>query len=94
MADVRDEQPEPAQRYTVTGVAGRDPETLDDFVGATTVIVAEDGRSHRLVGAGLRDNDVVQFHDRELESASEDIEVWTIVQESDGRVTAEPPPAP
>jgi hypothetical protein len=79
------------ERYIVTGVGGRDPVTLDDFVGATTVTVADDARSHRLLGAGLRDDDAVQFHDRELESATEDIKVWTIVQEGDGRMTAEPP---
>ena len=80
MVDVRDGQPEPTQRYTVTGVAGRDPVTLDDFVGATTLTFADDARNHRLVGAGLLDDDVVQFHDRDLESASEDAKIWTIVQ--------------
>ena len=41
------------------GVAGRDSVTLDDFVGATTVTVADGARTHRLMGAGLRDDDAV-----------------------------------
>ena len=81
----------PAKPYTVTDVAGHVPVVLDDFVGATTVSVASDDREYRLRGAGRRDGQVVEFHEKEPCSAAGEAPVWRIIERGEGRIVAEPP---
>ena len=78
-------------QYTVTEVAGHTPNGLDDVVGATTVTVTRDGRDCRLIGTGARTVDAVRFHQKDNGSAGEEVLVWTIVAEGNGRLVAEPP---
>ena len=80
-----------ADAYTVTDVAGRRPDGLDDVVGATTVTVTRDGTAYRLVGTGARQENVVLFHHKELGSAGEDFLVWAIQDAGDGSLVAQPP---
>jgi len=77
--------------YTVTEVAGHAPAGLDDVVGATTVVVTRDGHDYRLVGTGARTAGAVQFHQKEIGSAGDEVLVWTIVDRGNGRLVAEPP---
>ena len=80
----------PAKPYTVTDVAGHVPVVLDDFVGATTVLVAGDDHEYRLRGAGRMDGQVVEFYEKEPASAAAEAPVW-IIERSEGRIIAEPP---
>ena len=75
--------------YPVVEVAGREPEELADFVGATTVTLGEGVRAITVVGIGAVDKGVVQFHERELSSAAIDGPIWTIVDQG-GDFAAEP----
>ena len=81
----------PAEPYTVTDVAGHAPVVLDDFVGATTVSVKADDREYRLRGAGRRNGQAVEFHEKEPASAGAETPVWTIMEQGDGNIVAEPP---
>ena len=76
--------------YPVTEVAGREPEGLADFVGATTVELAEDERAVRLVGTGVESDGAVKFREREFSSAAQDGSMWTIIDGGDGEFRAEP----
>jgi len=80
-----------AEVYPVTAVAGHEPAALDDLVGATTLTVRGPSGDHEVLGAGVRDGDAVQFHDRLLASAADDVQVWEIVADGDVRLTARPP---
>ena len=80
-----------AKPYTVTDVAGHVPVVLDDFVGATTLSVASDDREYRLRGAGRRDGQVVEFHEKEPCSAAGEAPVWRLIERGEGRIVAEPP---
>lgn len=82
----------PTEFYTVTDVAGHTPVVLDDFVGATTVVVKADDQEFRLRGVGARQGPAVQFHEKEPASATDDTPVWEISQQGDGHMIAEPPP--
>ncbi len=77
--------------YIVQEVAGRPPTGLDDVVGATTLTVTRTGEQYRLVGAGVRQDDVVLFHQRDIGSATEDFLVWSIADRGDGNLVARPP---
>jgi hypothetical protein len=77
--------------YIVQEVAGRPPTGLDDLVGATTLTVTRGGEQYRLVGAGLREDDIVLFHQRDIGSATEDFLVWSIADAGDGNLVARPP---
>ena len=81
----------PAKPYIVTDVAGHVPVVLDDFVGATTVLVTGDDREYRLRGAGRRDGQVVEFCEKEPASAAGEAPVWKIIEQGEGRMVAEPP---
>ena len=74
----------PAKPYTVTDVAGHVPVVLDDFVGATTVLVVADDREYRLRGAGKRDGQAVEFHEKEPASAAVEAPVWRIIERGEG----------
>ena len=78
---------------TVTEVAGRLPMGLDDLVGATTLTVSKDGLQYRLVGTGVRVDDRVLFHQKEVGSAAEDDLIWLILDGADGDLVAYPPHA-
>jgi hypothetical protein len=80
----------PSDPYAVTSIAGHEP-TLDDCVGATTVTVKGEDQEFRLRGAGKRDGEAVQFHEKEPASAADETPVWTIIKLSDGHIVAEPP---
>jgi len=81
----------PTAPYIVTGVAGHAPAVLDEFVGATTVSVKGDDQEFRLRGAGRREGEAVQFHEKELSSAVVETPVWKIIEQGDGHIVAEPP---
>lgn len=75
--------------FPVEEVAGREPEELGDFVGATTVTVGDDGRAITVVGIGVIDQGVVRFQEREVSSSATDGAVWRII-DHDGEFEAEP----
>ncbi len=77
--------------YPVTEVAGRPPAGLDDLVGATSLTVSKDGLQYRLVGTGVRADDRVLFHQKEVGSAAEDDLIWSIQDKGDGDLVAHPP---
>lgn len=70
--------------YAVREVAGHDPRTLDDFVGAATIVM-EDGR--RVTGVGVVDGLIARFREKDSEG-SKDVRVWRISR-SDGTFVAE-----
>ena len=78
------------RQYPVTEVAGHPPVDLEDFVGATTVTVQSQDAEYRLVGAGARDDDVVVFQQKEVDSAADDGATWTILENGRGDIVAEP----
>jgi len=80
--------------YPVTEVGGHDPASLDDFVGATTVTVDNNGHRHDLLGAGARAGQSVLFFPRGDVSVEEDDAVWTISEQSTGNIVAQPSTAP
>jgi hypothetical protein len=82
---------EPTVPCTVTDVAGHVPVVLNDFIGATTVSVKSDDQEYRLRGAGTREGLAVEFYDKEPASADAEPTVWTITEQGDGSMVAEPP---
>ena len=81
----------PTEPYAITSLAGHKPAVLDDFVGATTVSVKGENQEFRLRGAGKREGEAVQFHEKEPSSAADETPVWTIIEQGDGHIVAEPP---
>ena len=79
--------------YPVAEVAGHQPGSLDDFVGATTVTVENHGNRHDLVGAGARAGQSVLFYPRDEMSVGEVPGVWKISEQSTGDIVAQPPTA-
>ena len=79
-----------AKVYPVTAVAGREPATVDDFIGATTVTVRDATGHHDLKGAGTRNGPAVQFREKQLSSAAEDMPVWEIIPQGEGGMGARP----
>jgi len=77
--------------YRVTEVAGHQPASLDDFIGATTVTVEKHGREDQLVGTGVKNEHAVLFHERETGSARDTDPVWTFTDQGGGAIAAEPP---
>ena len=85
------EQPEDgAILYPVAGVAGQDPASLDDFVGATTVTVETHGHRRDLLGAGTREGQSVLFFPRDELSVGSEAAVWRISELSAGNIVAQP----
>ena len=82
---------EPTVPYTVTDVAGHVPVVLNDFIGATTVLVKGDDQEYRIRGAGRREGLAVEFHEKEPASADADPPVWKITERGDGQIIAEAP---
>ena len=76
--------------YPVAEVAGHDPASLDDFLGATTVTVETHGRRQDLLGAGTRAGQSVLFFPRDEVSVGEEVAVWRISEESTGHIVAQP----
>ena len=89
MTDQDSEQPGP--RYRVTKVAGRQPITLEDLVGATTVTVETPGHEEHLIGTGVQDEQMVLFYEKETGSARDTDSVWTFTDQGGGTIAAEPP---
>lgn len=77
--------------YRVTGVAGRQPVSLEDFVGATTLTVEHQGHEDQLIGTGVKEQQSVHFYEKESGSAVATESVWTLTDEGDGTIAAEPP---
>ncbi len=77
--------------FIVQEAAGRPPTGLDDVVGATTLTVTKDTLQYHLVGTGARVDDVVEFHQKEIGSATEDFLVWSISETAQGDLIARPP---
>ncbi len=77
--------------FVVQEVAGRPPTGLDDVLGATTLTLTRDGVQYHLVGAGARVDDVVEFHQKEIGSATEDFLIWSISETTQGDLIARPP---
>ena len=75
----------------MTKVAGRQPGTLADLVGATTVTVETHGQEEHLIGTGLWDEQSVLFYEKETGSARESDLVWTFTDQGSGGIAAEPP---
>jgi len=75
--------------YPVTEVGGHDPASLDDFVGATTVTVDNNGHQHDLLGAGAKIGQSVIFFPRDGGSVEQDA-VWAISEQSTGNIVAQP----
>ena len=76
--------------YSVAEVAGHDPASLDDFVGATTVTVENHGHRHDLLGAGTRAGQSVLFFPRDDVSVGEGDAVWRISEQKTGHIVAQP----
>jgi hypothetical protein len=76
--------------YPVAEVAGHQPASLDDFVGATTVTVENDGHRLDLLGAGARAGQSVLFYPRDEMSVGEVPGVWKISEQSTGDIVAQP----
>ena len=83
MSHTNKESVKATEVFTVTAVAGHEPAALDDFVGATTLTVRGAHGEHQLIGAGARDGEAIQFRERQLASAADDMPVWEIVASGD-----------
>jgi hypothetical protein len=75
----------------VIEVAGHPPVGLDDLIGATTVTVEYKGHEYRLIGAGVKHDQIVLFHQKETGSALDTGPVWTITDHGNDGLTARPP---
>lgn len=51
--------------YRVTEIAGRPPTSLDDLIGATTVTVETDDHEYRLIGTGVKRDQIVAVSPKE-----------------------------
>jgi hypothetical protein len=77
--------------YRVTEVAGDPPVGLDDLIGATSVTVEREGHEYRLIGTGVKHDQIVLFYQKETGSALDTGPVWTMTDHADGGLTARPP---
>ena len=78
------------QEYVVIEVDGHRPNSLDDFVAESTIIVVRGSERHRVIGAGTSSDRGIRFHQKDLETGSKDIRVWLIKQDADETFSAEP----
>ena len=72
----------------VTEVGGHPPAGLDDLIGATTVTVETDGYEYRLIGVGVKHDQIVLFQQKEAGSALDTGPVWTMTDTGDGWLSA------
>jgi len=61
----------------VLAVEGRIPSSLADFVGETSFLVDLDP-PHLVHGAGSLEDEVVSFHEKDLDNNGKDIRVWEV----------------
>jgi len=87
-SEINQPENDPTQ-YPVTEVGGHDPASLDDFVGATTVTVDNNGHQHDLLGAGAKIGQSVLFFPRDGASVEQDA-VWAISEQTTGHIVARP----
>jgi hypothetical protein len=83
-----DESGESGPLCRVTEVGGHPPTGLDDLIGATTVAVEIDGREFRLIGAGVKYDQIVLFQQKDAGSALDTGPVWTMTDTGDGWLSA------
>ncbi len=76
--------------YRVIEVAGHPPVGLDDVIGATTVTVEHQGHEYRLIGTGVKHDQIVRFHQKEAGSALDSGPVWTLTNNGVGGLYAQP----
>jgi len=72
----------------VMEVGGHPPTGLDDLIGATTVTVEIDGHEYRLIGAGVKHDQIVLFQQQDAGSALDIGPVWTMTDIGDGWLSA------
>ena len=75
--------------YPVTDVGGSPPRSLEQFVGECEFGIDRDGRSSRVKGVGAPGDDVVRFHEKDLDHSGKDVRVWAVRPAGEGRFTAE-----
>ena len=72
--------------YRVTGVDGRPPESLDDFVADIAVTVVLGDRALEIAGTGSRMPSGVRLHEKSTEGR--DLRAWLIVKDPTGSFLA------
>ncbi len=85
-----DESGESGPLCRVTDVGGHPPTGLDDLIGATTVTVAIGGHDYRLIGAGVKNGQIVLFQQKAAGTALDTGPVWTMTDTGDGWLSARP----
>ena len=68
--------------YAVTGVSGRAPLSLEDFIGDVTFTVASNGHSCSIHGSGRLAGPGVRFHEKSG-GPGKDLRVWEVTATSD-----------
>jgi hypothetical protein len=91
MTDSNGELDGHSRLYRVILVAGQPPVSLDDVIGATSVTVEREGHEYRLIGTGVKHDQIVLFYQKETGSALDTGPVWTMTDHADGGLTARPP---
>ncbi len=91
MTDSNGELDGNSRLYRVILVAGHPPVGLDDLIGATSVTVEHEGHEYRLIGTGVKHDQIVLFYQKETGSALDTGPVWTMTNHADGGLTACPP---
>ena len=74
--------------YRVVTVDGEQPASLEQFAGEVSFIVNKSGTESTVAGVGTLHDAAVRFREKEA-SASKDVRVWQIRQNTDGAYTAE-----
>ena len=75
--------------YAVTDVGGNAPQSLEQFVGECEFGIDRDASASRVKGVGVAGDDVVRFHEKDLDHSGKDVRVWAVRQVGDGQFTAE-----
>ena len=90
MASAAAEPVESGQGYTIIEVDGREPGSLDEFIGDVHLILARNDLRLHVVGAGSRSGDAVRFYQKDLTLHDRDIRVWSLTQVDDTTFLAAP----
>jgi hypothetical protein len=70
--------------YAVTEVAGRPPQTFDEFVHHGRFVIDRDGTPYEVVGTGVLVEDGVRFHEKDMGHDGKDVRVWQVTRIEDG----------
>ncbi len=64
--------------YRIQAVSDAEPSSLEQFVGDAAFTVEDSGAESLICGVGVRHDDGVRFHEKDVANDGKDVRVWQI----------------